>query len=93
MRRTSQRMVAGKDRRLQWLERGRLLWRKAFMEEGAFIFFVKALFWKLCNGGRKIERTLREREGAWREMRDGGGRRRSTLKELRSHGLSGMNST
>ena len=45
-----------------------MLWRKAFMEEGTLIFFVKALFKKLCMvGGREWER-----DRALSEMREEG---------------------
>ena len=62
-----------------------MLCRKAFMEEGTLIFFVKDLFKKLCMvGGREWER---ERERALREMRER--EKRRILNGLRNHDYLG----
>ena len=61
---------------LQWLARGGMSWMKVFMEGDVFIFFVKAILWKLCMvGGRLWEHS--ERESTQRDE-GGGGREEDT---------------
>ena len=72
-------MVAGMDRRLQWLERGGMPWKRAFMEKGVIISFAEVV--------RLKARMLMEVVGERLENIDGGGREReSTQRDERGGG-------
>ena len=69
-------MVAGLDHRLQWLERDRMPWKRAFMAKGVIIFFAEAVRLKarmlMEVVGERLENKMGERERALREMREEG---------------------